>query len=170
VHETPQELEVLQGVLDESARNAGPHMSSIITADRRLSAAEVCEKMQGLCLIVVATVTARGRPVVGPVDGFLVHGSLCFSSGKGSVRMKHLMKRDGVSASYLPHEKLAITFHGRAELFELSDRAHGLALRQAMLDHYLPLQGPSFQEWLDNSDAMGARIEASRVFTFHMED
>jgi hypothetical protein len=39
-----------------------------------------------------------------------------------------------------------------------------------MLDHYQPLQGPSFQEWLDDLDALGARIHADRMFTFHLAD
>jgi len=40
-------------------------------------------------------------------------------------------------------------------------------LKQAMLDHYLPKQGPGFQKWLEGADAIGARIEADRMFTFH---
>ena len=170
MHETEEELVALQRVLDESAGRAGPHLSSIITPERRLSAREVCDRIQGLCLIVVGTVTADGRPLVGPVDGFLVHGSMYFSSGESSVRMRHLQKRPAVSASYLPHEKLAVTFHGSAELFGMSDEVHGARLRNAMLDHYLPLQGPAFEQWLDSSDAIGARIEARKIFTFHLED
>jgi hypothetical protein len=37
-----------------------------------------------------------------------------------------------------------------------------------MLDHYLPLQGPDFEEWLEGMDAVGARIVADKMFTFHM--
>jgi hypothetical protein len=55
--------------------------------------------------------------------------------------------------------------HGRAELFDLYDPAHG-ELRRAMLDHYLPLQGPAFETWLDQTDAIGARIAADKIFTF----
>lgn len=35
-----------------------------------------------------------------------------------------------------------------------------------MLDHYLPLQGPEFETWLDQSDSVGARIAADKMFTF----
>jgi hypothetical protein len=70
-----------------------------------------------------------------------------------------------VSASYLPGEQLAVTVHGRVELFELSDPRHP-ELRRAMIDHYLPLQGSAFVEWLDADDSLGARIEAKRIFTF----
>ena len=164
--ETPAELARLQDLLDRSAAGAGPHLRDIITDERRLSAAQLCELLQGLRLLVVATVTADGRPLAGPVDGFFLHGSFCFSSGRDSVRMRHLAARPAVSASYLPGEELAVTVHGRAELFDVNG-PDGTELRQAMLDHYLPRQGPQFETWLDGVDAMGARITATKMFTFH---
>jgi Pyridoxamine 5'-phosphate oxidase len=167
--ETAAELHRLQELLDASAATAGPHMSAIITGERRLSARQLCERLPGMRLLVVATVTADGRPLAGPVDGYLLHGSWYFSSGRDSVRMRHLAARPAVSATHLPGEALAVTVHGRAELFDVSDPAHG-ELRQAMLDHYLPLQGPAFQEWLDHEDAVGARIIAEKMFTFSMPD
>lgn len=163
--ETADELAELQALLDESMASAGPHLRGIIDDDRRLSAREVVDALGGMKLLVLATVTADGRPLVGPVDGYFLHGSFHFSSGVQSVRMVHISKRPQVSASHLPGEHLAITVHGRAVPFELSDPAHG-ELRRAMLDHYLPIQGPSFEDWLDNADALGARIEAEKMFTF----
>jgi len=163
--ETPEESDGLQRLLDRSAAAAGPHLRGIITDDRRLSAAQVCQLMQGLRLLAVATVTADGRPLTGPVDGYFLHGSFYFSSGRDSVRMRHLAVRPGVSATYRPGENLALTVHGRAELFDVNDPARG-ELRQAMLDHYLPLQGPGFETWLDQADAVGARIIAEKMFTF----
>jgi hypothetical protein len=76
--------------------------------------------------------------------------------------------RPAVSASYVAGEELAVTVHGQAELFAVLDPAHG-ELRQAMLDHYLPKQGPEFETWLDQSDPVGARIAAEKIFTFAME-
>ena len=163
--ETPEELDRLQLLLDQSAAAAGPHLRGIVTDERRLSAAQVCQRLTGMRLLVVATVTADGRPLAGPVDGYLLHGSFCFSSARNSVRMRHLAARPAVSATHLPGEELAVTVHGRAGLFELSDPAHG-ELRQAMLDHYLPIQGPAFEAWLDQADAIGARIAAEKMFTF----
>jgi Pyridoxamine 5'-phosphate oxidase len=167
MHETRDEIEQLQGLLDRSAAGAGPHLRSIITEDRRLSAEELCGRLTGMRLLVLSTVTADGRPLSGPVDGYLVHGSFHFSSGRDSVRMRHLAIRPAVSAVHLPGEELAVTVHGRAELFELSGPVHG-DFRQAMLDHYLPQQGPEFETWLEEGDALGARIEAEKMFTFHM--
>ncbi|MCU1491920.1 MAG: pyridoxamine 5-phosphate oxidase-related FMN-binding [Acidimicrobiaceae bacterium] len=168
MHETALELVRLQEVLDKSAGSGGPHLASILTADRRLSAEQLCERLAGMRLFVLATVTADGRPLTGSVDCYLLHGRFYFSSGRTSVRMRHLAARPAASASHLPGEELAVTVHGRAELFELSDPAHG-ELRQAMLDHYLPLQGPQFGAWLDQSDSLGAWIEPERLFTFALE-
>jgi general stress protein 26 len=164
--ETPEEIDRLQDLLDRSAAGAGPHMSGIIGPERRVSAARLCEILRGMRLITVATVTADGRPVSGPVDGYFLHGSFWFSSGRDAVRMRHLRVRPAITACYLPGEDLAVTMHGRAEIIEVSDPAWG-ELRQAMLDHYLPLQGQAFQDWLDGADdAIGARIVPGRIFTY----
>lgn len=113
--------------------------------------------------------TADGRPLAGPVDGYFLHGSFYFSSGRNSVRMRHLAARPAVSATHLAGEELAVTVHGRAELFDVSDPARG-ELRQAMLDHYLPRQGPAFETWLDQADAVAARIDADKMFTYSTND
>jgi hypothetical protein len=65
---------------------------------------------------------------------------------------------------------LAVSAHGTASLFAFPgpDTAE---LRQAMLDHYLPLQGPDFQTWLDAmDDGVAVRVDASKLFVFHMDD
>ena len=163
--ETPGELDDLQRLLDRSAAGGGPHLRGILTDERRLSAARLTERLPGMKLLVVATVTADGRPLAGPVDGYFLHGSFWFSSARNSVRMRHLAARPGVSATHLPGEELAVSVHGRAELFDLRDPACA-ELRQAMLDWYVPRQGPAFETWLDQLDAVGARIVAEKIFTF----
>jgi uncharacterized pyridoxamine 5'-phosphate oxidase family protein len=168
MHETPEELERLLHLLDDSAAGAGDHLRAIITDERRLRAPEVCQRLQGMCLLVVATVTRDGRPLVGPVDSYLLHGSFYFSSGRESVRMRHLAARPAVSATHLPGEQLAVTVHGRAELFDVCDPSQP-ELRQAMLDYYLPKQGSAFQDWLDSENPIGARIAADKMFTFQMD-
>src|ERR1700722_3555338 len=107
MYETPEELAGLQRLLDRSADHAGPHLRGIITDERRLSAEEVCQQLVGMRLLVVATVTADGRPLTGPVDGYFLHGGFYFSSGRESVRMRHLAPRPAVSATHLPGEELA---------------------------------------------------------------
>jgi len=165
VLETPEETARLQELLDASAAGAGPHLSGIVTGDRRLSAERLCARLTGMRLITVATVTADGRPLAGPVDGYFLHGAFWFSSARNSVRVRHLAARPAVTATYLDGEELAVTVHGRAELFDLDGPA-GAGLRQAMLDHYLPLQGPAFEAWVDEVDGVGARIAAGKMFTY----
>jgi general stress protein 26 len=165
VLENPAEIDRLQQLLDRSAAGAGPHLRGIITDERRLCAAQLIERLPGMRLLVLATVTADGRPLAGPVDGYFLHGSFWFSSARNSVRIRHLAARPAVSATHLPAEELAVTVHGRAELFDLRDPA-GAELRQAMLDWYVPRQGPDFETWLEQIDAVGARIEADKMFAF----
>jgi hypothetical protein len=164
--ETPEELAALQNLLDDSAAAAGAHMRDIITDDHRMNADELTRRLQGMRLITVATVTADGRPLTGPFDGYFLHGSWWFSSGPESVRIRHLKVRPAVSATYLPGEELSVSVHGRAELFDLHD-PECAGLRQAMLDFYLPKQGPAFQEWMDGLEgAFGVRIDARKLFTY----
>ena len=165
--ETPKELDRLQTVLDASMASAGPHLRGIINDERRLDAGQLTARLQGLCLLVLATATADGRPLAGPVDGYFVHGTFWFSSGTESVRMRHLAVRPAVSATHLPGEEFAVTVHGRAEIHPMNDPVCA-EVRQAMLDEYLPKQGPAFEEWLANADALVARIEPEKIFTFHL--
>ena len=166
--ETPEELDNLQQLLDRSMAGAGEHLRGIITGGRRLSAADLAGRLPGMRLLTVATVTADGRPLAGPVDGYFLHGTFWFSSGRNSVRMRHLAARPAVSATHLPGEELAVTVHGRAELLDLGDPA-AAELRQAMLDWYVPRQGPEFESWLNALDAVAARIEPAKMFTFSVQ-
>jgi hypothetical protein len=167
MHETPDELRRLQQLLDASAAAAGPHLRSIVGDENRLTAVALCERLQGMRLLVVATVTADGRPLTAPADGYFMHGTFWFSAGRNAVRMRHLATRPAVSATHLPGDELSVTVHGRAELFDVLDPAFG-ALRQEMLDFYLPTQGPDFETWLVKENPIGARIVPEKIFTFHL--
>jgi hypothetical protein len=162
MHETPDELSRLQQLLDAGAAEAGPHLKSMLGDENRVDAATLSEKLSGMRLLVAATVTADGRPLTGPVDGYFLHGTFWFGSARNSVRMRHLAARPAVSATHLPGQALSVTVHGRAELFNLLDPARG-ELRQAMLDFYLPTQGPDFETWLRREDPIGARIAPEKI-------
>lgn len=167
MHETEEELASLQQVLDETMESAGPHLRSIISPERRLSAAELVERLQGMCLLAVASVTSDGRPLLAPVDGYLLHGCFHFSSGREAVKMRHLARRPAVSALHLPGEELSVAVHGRAELYDVNDPARP-ELRRAMLEHYLPVQGRAFEEWLDAESPRAARILPEKMVTFRL--
>ncbi len=166
MHETAEDLTALQALLDRSYAHAGEHFRRITTDDRRLDAAQVTERLVGMTLLVLATVTADGRPLAGPVDGIFYRGSFYFGTSPDSVRMRHIRRRPWVSATHLPAEELAVTVHGRAVPIDVRDeREHGF--RQALLDVYVPRYGAEWEQFLD-AGPVYSRIDAERMFTFHM--
>ncbi|MBA2472173.1 MAG: pyridoxamine 5'-phosphate oxidase family protein [Pseudonocardiales bacterium] len=165
MHETPADLAALQELLNRSYAAAGRHLLSIITPERRLSAHQVADRLIGMRLLALATVTADGRPIVGPVDGIFLRGAFHFGSAPDSVRFRHIRNRPQVSATHLPGEDLAVTVHGRAVPINMRS-AEGTELRQTLLDIYVPRYGSQWEEFLD-SGPVYARIDADRMFTFH---
>lgn len=167
MHETTEDLRDLQALLDRSYDAAGSHLKEVITRDRCLTAVEVCDRLQGMCLLVLATVTADGRPIAGPVDGIFYRGSFYFGSSPDSVRFRHIARRPAVSATHLPGEELSVTVHGTAQIVDVAapDEA---GFRAALLGVYVPRYGPEWEAFVD-SGPMYARIDAARMFTFHME-
>jgi nitroimidazol reductase NimA-like FMN-containing flavoprotein (pyridoxamine 5'-phosphate oxidase superfamily) len=166
VHELRGDLETLQELLDRSYASAGAHLLSIHTPERRLSAEQVVERLTGMCLLTLATVTADGRPVAGPVDGIFYRGAFHFGSSPDSVRLRHIRTRPYVSATHLPGEELAVTVHGRAVPVDVQ-AGEGAGLRRALLAIYEPRYGPGWEDFLD-SGPVYARIDAERMFTFAM--
>jgi Pyridoxamine 5'-phosphate oxidase len=164
VHESREDIADLQDLLDGSYAAAGAHLLSIHTPERRLNAEQVASRLTGMCLLALATVTADGRPVVGPVDGIFYRGAFHFGSSPHSLRFRHIRDRPQVSATHLPGEELAVTVHGRACMVST---APGSGLRSALLDVYRPRYGPEWEEFLD-SGPVYARIDAKRMFAFGM--
>ncbi len=166
MHESDADLAALQELLDRSYTAAGAHLLRIHTPERRLRAEQVAERLTGMVLLALATVTSDGRPIVGPVDGILYRGALHFGSAPDSMRFRHIRARPQVSATHLPGEELAVTVHGRAVAVPTTGE-EGAGLRQVLLDIYVPRYGEGWAEFLD-SGPVYARIEAERMFAFHM--
>ena len=168
MHETAGDLTALQAVIDASYASAGPHLLAIHEPERRLSAEQLSEKLTGMCLLALATVTRDCRPIVGPVDGIFFRGAFYFGSAANSVRFRHIRARPQVSATHLPSEELAVTVHGRAVTIDVAAAEHA-AFREALLDVYIPIYGEGWeQEFLDAVSPVYARIDAERMFTFYM--
>ncbi len=68
MRESAADLAVLQELIDRSYASAGAHLQRIHTPERRLTAEQVTERLTGMTLLALATTTADGRPLVGPVD------------------------------------------------------------------------------------------------------
>jgi len=167
VHETTEDLTALQALLDESYANAGTHLLRMLTPERRLTAEQVAERLTGMCLLALATATADGRPIVGPVDGIFFRGAFHFGSAPDSVRFRHIAARPHVSATHLPGEELAVTVHGRAVSVDVQSEADA-DFRRTLLEVYVPRYGEEWEKFLD-SGVVYARIEAERMFTFQMD-
>ena len=165
MYETPGDIAALQDLLDRSYEQAGEHLRGITTPERRMSAEQVAERLNGMCLLALATVTADGRPIVGAVDGIFFRGAFHFGSSPRSVRFRHIRARPHVSATHLPGEEMAVTVHGRAAFVDVS---RGEPFRQALLDVYVPRYGEEWEEFLD-SGPLYARIDADKMFTFRMD-
>jgi hypothetical protein len=166
VYETETDLTALQQLLDRSYAAAGPHLRAVITPERRVSAVELANRLTGMRLLALATVTADARPIVGPVDGIFYRGAFHFGSSPDSVRFAHIRARPQVSATHLPGEEFAVTVHGRATVVDVRDSV-AAGFRRALLEIYVPRYGAGWEQFLD-SCAMYARIDAERMFTFSL--
>jgi hypothetical protein len=165
VHETAEDLATLQELIDRSYASAGEHLLRIHEPERRLTAEQVAERLQGMRLLVLATVTSDGRPLTGPVDGIFYKGAFHFGSAPDSMRFRHIRARPRVSATHLPGEELAITVHGRAVPIDVHADEHA-AFKQVLMDIYLPQYGDAWLRIL--AEGVYARIDADRMFTFAM--
>ena len=114
MHETAEDITALQGLLDRSYASAGRHLRNITTPERRVMADELVTRLNGMCLLVLATVSADGRPINGPVDGIFYRGAFHFGTGPDAVRLRHIRRNPRVSATHLPAEEFAVNVHGRA--------------------------------------------------------
>ncbi len=169
MQESAEDIAALQALLDRSYASAGPHLLSIHTPERRLSASELCARLTGMRLLSLATVTADGRPLVGPVDGIFYRGAFHFGTAPDAVRLRHIRRRPSVSATHLPAEEFAVTVHGRAA--ELDMRApENAGFRQTVLDIYVPRYGPQWETSFLDRGSVYLRIEAEKMFTFAMRE
>src|SRR5947209_15707968 len=143
MHETTEDIAALQALLDTSYTRAGGHLLGIHRPERRLGAGLLCERLTGMCLLALATVTRDGRPIVGPVDGIFYRGAFHFGSSPDSVRFRHIRQRPFVSATHVPSEEFAVTVHGRATEVDVRAPDHD-GFRRPLLEIYVPRYGP---EW-----------------------
>ena len=167
MHETNEDLQALQHLLDQSYAVAGRHLLSIHTPDRRLTAEQLAERLSGMCLLTLATTTRDGRPITGAVDGFFYRGAFWFGSAPNSLRFRHITERPHVSATHLPGEQLGVTVHGLAHEIDLSLPEHA-GFRATCVEIY----GEEWNDWGVDTPEPGAayaRIDATRIFTFHLD-
>ena len=161
MHETAADLAALQQILDASHRSAGEHMRSIFLDDRRLDATGLVDLLPGVQILSLATVTADGRPLVGPVDGLFYRGHFYFGSSPDSVRFRHIRARPHVSATHVRGEELAIVVHGVAEEINTSGTDQA-----GFRDYAVEVYGEEWSEW--GPDSPYARIDPDKLFAAYM--
>ena len=164
MYETDDDLVRLQELLDESHASMGRHMRSILTAERRLTAPELAERLRGMKLLVLATVTSRGEPRVGPVDGHFYRGAFWFGSAPDSVRFRHIRQRPAVSATHIDGEAFAVTVHGEARLIDATAPEQA-GFRDLLIETYGEAWWREF-----GAPAQFARIDARRMYVYFNGD
>jgi uncharacterized pyridoxamine 5'-phosphate oxidase family protein len=115
MYETEDEIAELQRMLDAAAVRANPHMSSIVTPDRRLTARQVVTYLQGTKHVAFATVTERGEPRVSPLDSLFIHGRFTIGTGAGATKVRHLRANPACSAVHMDGERIAVAVNGHVE-------------------------------------------------------
>ena len=159
MHESEGELRELQAVLDRSYASAGSHLLGIFTPDLRIPASELAGILEGMQLLNLATVTAKGEPRVGPVDGLFFKGRFWFGSSPTSRRFVHIRSRPQVSATHTRGEDLAVVVHGRAAIVDL-----WAPEQEGFRGYCREVYGDVWTEWRDQDDAIYARIEPAQMF------
>ena len=77
MRETAAELHALQALIDRSHARTKPHMRGIIHPGRySLTAKQVVRLFEGMKTIAVAAPAPNGDPLVGPMDGWFLHGKV----------------------------------------------------------------------------------------------
>jgi uncharacterized pyridoxamine 5'-phosphate oxidase family protein len=136
MHETPEEVAELQRLLDASYAAAGPHLRSIHTDNWKMSAEQVVDRLQGMCILSLATVNSKGEPIASPVDGVFFRGRFWCGSANDSMRARHIRQNAAVSLTHTVGEELAITVHGRAVKLEDKTTERALGFRECLVSIY----------------------------------
>ena len=125
MHETPQQIDELQQLLNNSYESAGEHLLSIHSQKWRMSAEEICALLKNVCVLDLATVNTLGHPIVAPVDGLFLQGRFWFGSSQKSERFRHIRANPHISAAHTRGEEISILIHGIAHEIDTSSGEYG---------------------------------------------
>ena len=170
MHETPDDLAELQRRIDDSYASAGDHIRTIFRPELQSSAEDLARSLAGIFVITLATVTAKGEPLVAPVDGLFYRGRLFFGLPPRSLRARHLRARPSVSATHMQGELTddggrCLIVHGVAQ-----EVTFGHPLHAGYSRYVMPLYGLPVPDDLDTAPDDGPRedftgfIEPRRIY------
>ena len=163
MHETTEQIQELQSLLDRSYAQAGEHLLSIHSPEWRLPAEAVCSVLEKVCILNLATVNAAGHPLVAPVDGLFLHGRFWFGSSQISQRFKHIRANPHVSAAHTRGEEVSILVHGRAHEIDTASGDY-----ERVHEYCLEVYGSGYDGWNLWGKEPYAWIEPARMFAVHM--
>lgn len=125
MRETDDDLQRIQALLDASYDRAGAHLRDIHQPRTRVDAARLVAELDGMRVLVLATVTRDGRPLTGPVDGWFYRGRWAFGTSPAAVRAHHIDRRPAVSATYVDGERFVCSVHGAAHRIDVASHDDG---------------------------------------------
>jgi uncharacterized pyridoxamine 5'-phosphate oxidase family protein len=115
MRETPEEIAEMQRMFDAHLARANPHMTAIVTPERRLTAQQVVRYLEGTRHVAFATVTPKGQPRVSPLDSLFLHGRFTLSTDVTATRIAHLRANAACSAVYMEADRIAVVANGTVE-------------------------------------------------------
>jgi hypothetical protein len=135
MYEEPADIAWLQQLLDRSRGRASEHLQSIIGPDRAVPARDLVERLTGMRVLALSTVSAAGRPRISGVDGHLLRGRWIFSTSGTSVKATDLRSRPAVSAAYMEGDTFGVFTHGEAA-FLAADHPDRGWIEEHLTRHY----------------------------------
>lgn len=160
MRETEDDLRWLQSLLDRTYEAAGSHLREVHTDAVRVTADDLVQRLTGMQVLVVATVSRDARPFTGPLDGFLYRGRWHFGTSPDAVRARHLARSPHVSATHVRGEALVVTVHGSARRMDLAGADAGFA--EVLREKY----GGDWDDWGSASPYFA--IEPDRMYAADM--
>jgi pyridoxine/pyridoxamine 5'-phosphate oxidase len=152
--------DALQSLLDRSFEHSSEHLRSIMTPERRLSAARLVDEVPCPAVLNIATVTARGEPRISAVDGHFDDGTWRFTTAADSPKARQLLSRPAISASFTPRDGFGVFCHGHAVPLQGDER-------EQLRRHFEHVYGSDPEQW---GDIAYFRIEADWLVGFAMTD
>ena len=163
MHESPQEIQELQTLLNQSYGSAGEHLLSIHEPKWRMTAEQICSLLRGVCVLDLATANHSGQPLVAPVDGLFLGAKFWFSSSHKSQRFRHIRTNPRVSAAHTRGEEISILIHGIAHEIDTSSGHH-----ERLHDYCREVYGPGYDDWGFWGKEPYAWIEPRRIYAIQM--
>ncbi len=119
MHETPEDLQVLEELLKGSVERAGPFLrSSFEMPEKSLSSRQLCRYLKGIQTVALATVISRGEPRVAPIGAFLYRGRFHIPTTMESARVRHIRRQPSVSLTLFDGIDFAVIVHGSASILD----------------------------------------------------